>query len=177
MKTVKARKREGNPSIEHFPGAWDEPWATLQFAVERLRVLRTGAATPGPDTVATIHLSHSQGEDIHRVAETIKLSGSRDSWLVIKNVHGTEPLVSGGIPLDLEWQQDGDILTGRVNATCGEMYYGDYRSEQTGATLYLMCYDIMKDAEGQESEYSRVRSQQALSHRALPQGGGLPGGE
>ena len=116
-----------NPSIEHFSGAWDEPWATLQFAVERLRVLRTGAATPGPDTVATIHLSHSQGEDIHRVAETIKLSGSRDSWLVIKNVHGTEPLVSGGIPLDLEWQQEGDILTGRVNATCGEMYYGDYR--------------------------------------------------
>ena len=116
-----------NPSIEHLSGAWDEPWATLQFAVERLRVLRTGAATPGPDTVATIHLSHSQGEDIHRVAETIKLSGSRDSWLVIKNVHGTEPLVSGGIPLNLEWQQEGDILTGRVNATCGEMYYGDYR--------------------------------------------------
>ena len=95
--------------------------------MERLRVLRTGASAPGPDTRATIHLSHTSVEAAHYVAETIKLSGTRDSWLTIKNFRGTEPLVSGGIPLDLEWQKEGDILTGRVNATCGEMYYGDYR--------------------------------------------------
>ena len=96
-------------------------------------MLRKGASAPGPDTRATIHLSHTSSHPVtsveaaHYVTETIKLSGTRDSWLTIKNFRSTEPLVSGGIPLDREWQKEGDILTGRVNATCGEMYYGDYR--------------------------------------------------
>ena len=123
------------PILEHktLPGSELEPWQTLQFAVERLRVLRTGSSAPGPDTRATIHLSHTSSHPVtsvemaHYVAETIKLSGTRDSWLTIKNYLGTEPLVSGGIPLDIEWQKEGDILTGRINATCGEMYYGGYR--------------------------------------------------
>ena len=88
--------------------------------------------------MATIHLAHSGvPENVHRVADTIKLSGARDSWLVIKNFRGTEPLVSGGIPLDLEWVQDGDTLTGRANATCGELYYGDYRWEKHVDMLVL----------------------------------------
>ena len=112
---------------KYVSGSESEPWATLSFAVSRLRVLRTGAGAPGPASVVTIHLTGAT----HHVAQTVKLSGSRDSWLVIRNYRGQTPTISGGIPLDMDWQQDGDIRTGVVNATCGELYYGDYRLKGT----------------------------------------------
>ena len=42
-------------------------------------------------------------------------------------IYYTKVTVSGGFPLDLAWQQQGDILTGQFTGDCGEAYLGDYR--------------------------------------------------
>ena len=48
-------------------------------------------------------------------------------WIWIRNSRGAKVTVSGGFPLDLAWQQQGDILTGQFTGDCGEAYLGDYR--------------------------------------------------
>ena len=48
-------------------------------------------------------------------------------WIWIRNYRGAKVTVSGGFPLDLAWQQQGDILTGQFTGDCGEAYIGDYR--------------------------------------------------
>ena len=38
------------------PGSEADPWRTLAYAVQRVRTLRRGESSPGPDNSATIHL-------------------------------------------------------------------------------------------------------------------------
>ena len=35
--------------------------------------------------------------------------------------------MSGGVPLDLRWEVEGEVRHGQYQGQCGELYYGDYR--------------------------------------------------
>ena len=101
-------------------GSETEPWKTLQFALQRLRVLRP---QPGPDNAVTVHMRGG----LYRLSDTVTLQGARDSFITIRNYQEEEVTLSGGVELDLDWQQDGDILHGEYEGECGELYYGEYR--------------------------------------------------
>ena len=64
---------------------------------------------------------------MHYLPETLALSGTRDSYLTIKNYQGQKVKVSGGMPLNLTWEMQGSIQTGHYQGSCGEMYFGEYR--------------------------------------------------
>ena len=89
-------------------GSETEPWKTLAFAVQRIRTIRNNANPPSLENTATIHLT---GE-VHYLAETLSLN-SRDAFLTFTNYQGGQPTLSGGLKLDIAWQQDGDIRHGR----------------------------------------------------------------
>ena len=109
-------------------GNESEPWRTLSYAVQRIRDIRNHNNPPGPENTATIHISG----DIHYLPETLQLNG-RDDFLTVKNYRGQQVILSGGFPLDIQWELQGGILTGSYAGDCGEMYYGDFRSEnETG---------------------------------------------
>ena len=90
--------------------------------MQRIRNLRNSNNPPSAENTATIHVSG----DVHYLHQKLSLD-ARDKFLTIKNYQNEKVVISGGVPLDLEWQQNGDILTGQFQGTCGEMYYGDYR--------------------------------------------------
>ena len=66
--------------------------------------------------------------DIHYLPETLQLD-RRDEFLTMSNYRGQKVIISGGFPLDIQWKQQSDILTGSYEGDCGEMYYGDFRFE------------------------------------------------
>ena len=103
-------------------GSESEPWRTLSYAVQRIRTIRNHNNPPGPENTATIHISGG----IHHLPETLQLNG-RDDFLTVKNYRGQKVILSGGFPLDIQWERRGDILTGSYDGDCGEMYYGDFR--------------------------------------------------
>ena len=105
-------------------GSESDPWRTLSYAVQRIRTIRNHNNPPGPENTATIYISG----DIHYLPETLQLNG-RDDYLTIKNYRGQKVILSGGFPLDIDWKQQGDTLTGSYSGDCGEMYYGDFRLE------------------------------------------------
>ena len=105
-----------------YSGSETEPWKTLSYAVQRIRNIRGSNNPPSAENTATIHIS---GE-VHYVDQKLSLD-TRDTFLTVKNYQNEKVVISGGVPLDLEWQQNGDILTGQYQGICGEMYYGDYR--------------------------------------------------
>ena len=53
--------------------------------------------------------------------------GRKDQYLKIQNYKDEEVSLSGGFPLDLVWQKQGDILSGSFYGSCSEAYYGNYR--------------------------------------------------
>ena len=91
-----------------FIGNETHPWKTLSYALMRIRTIRNKKNPPGVDNAVTIHVS---GE-IHYLEKTLQLN-SKDSYLTIKNYQNEVVTISGGIPLDLDWQSGpGEILTG-----------------------------------------------------------------
>ena len=103
-------------------GSESEPWKTLTYAVQKIRTIRNHNNPPGPENTATLHISG----DIHYLQETLKLD-RRDDFLTLRNYRDQKVIISGGFPLDIQWEQRGDILTGSYAGDCGEMYYGDFR--------------------------------------------------
>merc|ERR1719357_1019520 len=99
-----------------------DPWKTLTYAVQRIRTIRNANNPPSAENSATIHLTGG----IHYLQETVSLN-SRDAFLTITNYKGEHVTISGGIPLDLAWQQTGDIRHGEYEGICGDLYYGDIR--------------------------------------------------
>ena len=53
--------------------------------------------------------------------------GKREGYLTVRNYNGEHVTISGGFPLDLDWQKYGEQFTGRFTGACSEAYYGDYR--------------------------------------------------
>ena len=105
-------------------GSESEPWRTLSYAVQRIRTIRNHNNPPGPENTATIYISG----DIHYLPETLRLN-RQDEFLTMRNYRGQKVIISGGFPLDIQWRQQSDILTGSYEGDCGEMYYGDFRFE------------------------------------------------
>ena len=65
---------------------------------------------------------------VYRLADTVSLQGTRDSFITIRNYQEEEVTLSGGVLLDLDWQQqDGNILSGEFEGECGELYLGEFR--------------------------------------------------
>ena len=75
--------------------------------MQRIRTIRNNNNPPSAENTATIHLTGG----VHYLAETLALN-TKDSFLTITNYMGEEVTVSGGVPLDITWQQDGDIRNG-----------------------------------------------------------------
>ena len=76
--------------------------------MQRIRSIRNNNNPPSADNTATIHLAGG----VHYLAETLSLN-SRDTFLTITNYRGEEVTVSGGVPLNINWQQDGDVRNGQ----------------------------------------------------------------
>ena len=65
---------------------------------------------------------------LYRLTDTVTLQGTRDSFITIRNYQEEEVTLSGGVLLDLDWQQqDGNILSGEFEGECGELYLGEFR--------------------------------------------------
>ena len=102
------------------PGSETQPWASLAFAISRLREIRNWEDPPGPNNTAIIVMR----EGTYYLQDRVRLD-TRDSYLTITS-QGEDVKVSGGLVVDVAWQH-GDILHGEYEGECGELYYGDYR--------------------------------------------------
>ena len=103
-------------------GSESEPWQSLAYAVQRIRNIRNHNNPPSSENTATIHLT---GE-VHYLEETLALN-TRDTFLTITSYSDEEATVSGGFPLNITWEREGDIRHGEYQGQCGDMYYGDFR--------------------------------------------------
>ena len=65
-------------------------------------------------------------EGVYYLTSTIHL-GQTDSHLAIRSYQGEKVDISGGFPLELDWQKQGNILTATFSGVCGDAYYGNYR--------------------------------------------------
>ena len=63
----------------------------------------------------------------YRLTEKIVIQSLRDSFITVTNYQQEEVTLTGGVTLDLDWRQEGNILHGEYVGECGEMYLGDYR--------------------------------------------------
>ena len=63
----------------------------------------------------------------YRLTEKIVIQSLRDSFITVTNYQQEEVTLTGGLTLDLDWRQEGNILHGEYVGECGEMYLGDYR--------------------------------------------------
>ena len=115
---VSASSGSDDPSV---PGSESQPWRSLPYAISRLREIRNWESPPGPNNTASLVMRAGT----YRLQERVRLD-SRDSYLTITS-RGEDVTLSGGLVLDLPWQQDGEILHGEFEGECGELYYGDYR--------------------------------------------------
>ena len=105
---------------EDVSGSLDYPWRTLEHAVGEVRQIR-----PNPPTAEDmVYITLREG--IYYLPSTIALN-QRDSHLAIRNYHGEEVAISGGLPLDLDWQRQDGVISGTFPGVCGDAYYGDYR--------------------------------------------------
>ena len=102
------------------PGSEAQPWKSLGFALQRLRVLRPH---PGPENAVTIHMRGG----LYTLTERITMQGIRDSFITVTNYQQEEVTISGAVSLDLDWRQEGDVLHGSYAGECGEMYLEDFR--------------------------------------------------
>ena len=102
------------------PGSETQPWASLAFAISRLREIRNWEDPPGPNNMATIVMRAGT----YYLQDRLRMD-TRDSYLTITS-QGEDVKVSGGLVVDVAWQH-GDILHGEYEGECGELYYGDYR--------------------------------------------------
>lgn len=105
-------------------GSEAAPWRTVEYALQRIRAGRPGAAGLGPEHHTTLHLRAGT----HYLSSMISLSG-RDSQLTIRGYRDEEPVVSGGLSLSsLSWQSGpGGVLTTSYTGSCGEAFLGDTR--------------------------------------------------
>ena len=103
-----------------IPGTESSPWRTLNHAVDQLRMIRPNPT--GLSDEATITMRGG----VYFQTSMITL-GRKDQYLKIQNYKDEEVSLSGGFPLDLVWQKQGDILSGSFYGSCSEAYYGNYR--------------------------------------------------
>ena len=108
--------------IHIFTGNESHPWKTLPYAIQRIRSLRNKSNPPSIDNEATIHVS---GE-FHYLEKTLELN-SKDSYLTIKNYQNEVVTISGGIPLDIDWQSGpGEVLTGHYKGEIESVFLGTH---------------------------------------------------
>ena len=63
---------------------------------------------------------------VYHQPNTVQM-GKREAYLTIRNYKDESVTISGGVPLDLLWQNEGEKLTGIFPGSCSEAYYRDYR--------------------------------------------------
>ena len=103
------------------PGSETQPWRSLPYAISRLREIRNWQNPAGPNNTAGIVMRAGT----YYLQDRVRLD-ARDSYLTITS-QGEDVKVSGGVVLDVAWQQEGEVRQGEYEGECGELYYGDYR--------------------------------------------------
>ena len=107
-------------SESNVDGSDNGPWKTLDHAIREIRKIR-----PNPPTASdAVTISMLPGK--YFLSSRLDMD-ERDSYTTIKALYDEETAISGGVVLNGEWSEDGEIKSTTFQGPCGEAFVDTFR--------------------------------------------------